>query len=102
MGDPMPPEPVFRPFGPAHLVVLALTAGLPVFFWATARQPGRGGYRAAVRYGLAGLLLANWILDEALPVMSGQFVLANALPMQLCDWATAAVIAALVTRRPRI
>jgi len=95
----MNPEPAFRLFGPAHLVVIGLTVGLPVLFWATARQPGREGYRKTVRFGLAGLLLANWIGYEVLRAMDGQFVLVNELPMQLCDWAMFAVIAALVTCR---
>ena len=96
----MNPEPAFRLFGPAHLVVIGLTVGLPVFFWATARQPGR--YRTAVRLTLAGMLLANWIAYEVLRAIDGQFVLVNELPMQLCDWATIAVIAALVTCRSRL
>jgi hypothetical integral membrane protein (TIGR02206 family) len=95
----MLPQPVFRPYGAAHLVVIGLTVGLPVFFWATARQEGREGYRRAVRYGLAGLLLANWIGYEVERAGVGQFTAAHALPMQLCDWAMFAVIAALVTLR---
>jgi hypothetical integral membrane protein (TIGR02206 family) len=98
----MNPEPPFRLFGTAHLVVIGLTAGLPVFFWATARQPGRAGYRRAVRYGLAGLLLANWIAYEVIRARDGQFTPMDALPMQLCDWAMLAVMAALITLRERI
>jgi hypothetical integral membrane protein (TIGR02206 family) len=95
----MHPEPVFHPFGVAHWVVIGLTIGLPVLFWATARQPGREGYRRAVRYGLAGLLLVNWIGYEVNRASVGQLDAAHALPMQLCDWAMFAVIAALVTLR---
>ena len=98
----MNPQPAFRLFGPAHLTAIALTVGLPVLFWATAHQPGRGGYRAAVRFALAALLLVNWIAYEVQRASVGQFTLAGALPMQLCDWAMIAVIAALVTRRPGV
>jgi hypothetical integral membrane protein (TIGR02206 family) len=94
----MSPEPPFHPYGPAHLVVIGLTAGLPLFFWATARGPGREGYRKAVRYGLVGLLLTSWAAYEAMRFNDGQLTMINALPMQLCDWATVAIMIALVTR----
>jgi hypothetical integral membrane protein (TIGR02206 family) len=98
----MNPAPAFRPFGAAHWMVIGLTAGLPLLFWATARGPGKEGYRAAVRYGLAGLLLVNWIGYEFLRAREGLFTPMDLLPMQLCDWATIAVIAALVTCRQRV
>ena len=98
----MNPEPAFRLFGTAHLAVIALTVGLPIFFWATARQPERAGYRKAIRIGLALLLLANWIGYEVERAMDSQFTLAGALPMQLCDWAMVAVMAALVTCRSQV
>jgi len=92
-------EPAFRPYGAAHLTVIALTLGLPVVFRATARGEGRERYRAGVRYGLSGLLLVNWVCFEVNRAMVGKFTAADAMPMQLCDWAMFAVIAALVTRR---
>ena len=95
----MNPEPVFHPYGVAHCAVIVMTVGLPVLFWATARGPGKEGYRRGVRYGLAGLLLANWIGYEVNRASVGQFNAAHALPMQLCDWAMFATIAALVTCR---
>ncbi|HEX4083608.1 MAG TPA: TIGR02206 family membrane protein [Chthoniobacteraceae bacterium] len=95
----MPPEPPFHLFGPAHLTVIGFTVALPLFFWATARGPGREGYRVAVRYSLAFVLLANWIAYEVFLRWIGQFKPVDLLPMQLCDWATIAVIAALVTCR---
>jgi hypothetical integral membrane protein (TIGR02206 family) len=91
--------PPFHPYGPAHLTVIALTFGLPVFFWATARQPGREGYRKAIRYSLAGLLLADWFAYEYWRYTEGQFTPMDALPMQLCDWALIAVVIALITCR---
>ena len=92
----------FQLFGAAHLTVIGLTVGLPVLFWATARGAGREGYRIAVRYGLAGLLAVNWVGYEIERYLAGEFTPAGALPMQLCDWAMVAVIAALVTRRPGV
>lgn len=91
--------PSFQLFGTAHLVVIGLTFGLPLFFWATARGAGREGYRKAVRFGLAGLLVVNLIGYEIDRASIGQFDVAHAAPMQLCDWATFAVVAALVTLR---
>jgi hypothetical integral membrane protein (TIGR02206 family) len=91
--------PAFHPYGVSHWVVIGLTVGLPVFFWATARGEGRAGYRAGVRYGLSILLFANWIAYEVNRAGVGQLDLAHAAPMQLCDWAMFAVIAALVTLR---
>lgn len=95
-------EPAFRLFGPAHLAAMGVTVGLPLVFWATARGAGHEGYRKGVRWGLAGVLAANWIAEEVAIVIGGDFNLAYALPMQLCDWATVAVVAALLTCRERV
>jgi hypothetical integral membrane protein (TIGR02206 family) len=91
--------PPFRLFGTAHLVVIALTVLLPVFFWATARGEGRKKYRLAIRWGLSALLLASWIGAEVVRAQMGQLTAVDALPMQLCDWALFAVVAALITCR---
>jgi hypothetical integral membrane protein (TIGR02206 family) len=91
--------PVFHPFGLSHWVVMGLTLALPVFFWATARGAGKEGYRAGVRFALAGLLLVNFAGYEISRAMVGKFDPADALPMQLCDWAMFSVVAALATRR---
>jgi hypothetical integral membrane protein (TIGR02206 family) len=95
----MPLPPIFHPYGLSHWVVIALTLGLPVLFWATARGEGRSGYRAGIRYGLSILLFANWICYEVNRAGVGQFDVAHAAPMQLCDWAMFAVIVALITLR---
>jgi hypothetical integral membrane protein (TIGR02206 family) len=95
----MDSAPAFRPFGPAHWTVIALTVGFPLVFWATARGPGKEACRAAVRYTFAALLLANWIGYLVLRAREGLFTPLDLLPMQLCDWATIATIAALVTCR---
>jgi hypothetical integral membrane protein (TIGR02206 family) len=80
-------------------VVILLTVGLPLLFWATAQGPSRRGYRAGIRYTLSLLLFANWICYEVNRAGVGQFDIAHAAPMQLCDWAMFAVIAALMTLR---
>jgi hypothetical integral membrane protein (TIGR02206 family) len=95
----MDSAPAFRPFGPAHWTVIALTVGLPLIFWLPARGPGREAYRGAVRYSLAVLLLANWIGYLVLRAREGFFTPVDLLPMQLCDWATIATITALMTCR---
>jgi len=78
---------------------MVLTVALPVLFWATARQAGREGYRKGVRFGLAGLLVLNWIAYLIILTGVGQFTPLDAVPMQLCDWALIAVVVALVTCR---
>jgi hypothetical integral membrane protein (TIGR02206 family) len=89
----------FQLFGPAHLVVIGLTIGLPIIARFTLRGPERARLRQSVRYGLAGLMFADWIAYEVVRALDGQFTLRDAAPMQLCDWALFATIAALVTCR---
>lgn len=99
----MPPvAPSFHPFGTAHLVVIALTIGLPLLFWFTARGPRKSPLRKGIRYTLAALLFLNWVCYEINRASAGLFTADHALPMQLCDWAMWAVIAALITLRPGI
>ena len=93
------PESQFVLFGTPHLVVIGLTAGLPLAFWLMARGPTREPLRRGIRFTLAGLLLVNWLAYEALRVFHGAFNLGQELPMQLCDWATVTVIVALLTDR---
>jgi len=82
-------------FGTQHLIVIALTLTIPLALGALTR---RGGPRfdAFVRYGFAGLLIGTWILWYVLFIRRGWLGLGNELPMNLCDWATIAVLAALL------
>jgi hypothetical integral membrane protein (TIGR02206 family) len=91
--------PPFQQFGPAHLTVIGLTIGLPILFWAIWRPPGHETARRVLRFTLAILLIVNWIGYEFDRASVGLFTAADALPMQLCDWAMIATIIALFTLR---
>jgi len=92
-------SPRFVLFGPPHLAAIALTLMVPLALALLARHEhlGRHADRLA-RIGLAGLLLAGWLIWYALAVWRGELGLDNALPMNLCDWAEIALIIALLTR----
>ena len=90
----MPPP--FVLFGPAHLTALALASGTPLALAAWARRaPGRD---FAVRVSLAVLLLLGWAGWYVMLWWRGWLAPGNALPLNLCDWAQAALIVALLSR----
>jgi hypothetical integral membrane protein (TIGR02206 family) len=53
-----------------------------------------------IRHALAAILAAGWLAWFALFAARGWLTLSNSLPLNLCDWATAALIVALLTRDP--
>jgi len=99
---PAPPAPPhFRVFGPSHLAVLALTAGLTAVLSMLARRPG-GERTARMARITAWCLAAVLLLDEAAVVAvsahSDLATLKDHLPFQLCDWVIFACVAALLWR----
>jgi len=93
----MNPEPVFRLFGPAHLVVIFLTIFIPVGLGIAVRGTGSRRLDRAVAFCLALLLITNY-LGYAFYVWSHDlFLWQQALPFQLCDWAMITIIVALFT-----
>lgn len=88
--------PAFRLFGVAHLMVIALTLGIPALLWKTARGPERARFRRILRWTLVVVLVVNWIAYDLFRLLTG-LPLGHALPMQLCDWATVTVVVALLT-----
>jgi hypothetical integral membrane protein (TIGR02206 family) len=88
--------PPFVLFGPAHLIALGLGFALPpvLALW-TRNTPTRD---LAVRMALAALLAAGWIGWYAMLAARGWLAPGNAWPLNLCDWAQAALILALLTR----
>lgn len=91
----------FVPFGPSHLTAIACALLLPLALALLARHEHLGRHADRMtRIGLAGFLLLGWLCWYGLGFARGTLTLDNGLPMNLCDWAEAALIAALLTRNP--
>ena len=71
-------------FGPSHLLALATTAAavLALGRWGKDLAPGS---RQAIRFGLAGLLLANEIAWQLWTIGTGQWSARTMLPLHLCS-----------------
>ena len=87
-------RPNFVLFGPAHLTVIALALTVPLLLWLLARA--RPALDRPFRLSLAALLLGGWIGWYALSFARGWITLQTGLPLNLCDWAAAALIFALI------
>jgi hypothetical integral membrane protein (TIGR02206 family) len=92
---------VFRPFGLAHLIVIALTISLPFIFAAFARKSRWPRSERLIAKLLAGLLLFNYVGYEIYLALTVGLRWQKALPFQLCDWAMVAILVALLTGRER-
>jgi len=81
-------------FGHQHLAVIALTFLVPILLIAIKRlwQPRAD---PVFRYAFAALLIGTWIAWYVLFIGRGWLGLGNEFPMNLCDWATIALIVAL-------
>lgn len=86
----------FVPFGPDHLAAIALAFLVPLALGWIARRRGEPRLARAFRFLLAAELIATWIVWYWLIWSRGWTALSTVLPMQLCDWAAFAAIAALV------
>jgi hypothetical integral membrane protein (TIGR02206 family) len=97
----MPPvDPVFEPFGPAHLAVLALAILVPVVFALLALRSKSAALDWGFRIALAGLLCVNYLGYAVYGLRVGR-PWQEMLPFQLCDWTMFAVLVALVRGGPR-
>jgi len=90
-------RPPFLLFGTPHLAALALTVATPLLLAAPLRL-GRVPLDRMARFGLAAFLVLGWICWFILFAQRGWLTIANALPLNLCDWALIALVAALLTR----
>jgi hypothetical integral membrane protein (TIGR02206 family) len=90
-------RPPFLLFGTPHLAALALTVATPLLLAAPLRL-GRLPLDRMARFGLAAFLTLGWICWFILFAQRGWLTIANALPLNLCDWALIALVAALLTR----
>ena len=91
----------FRPFGLAHLVVMALTISLPFVLAAFVRKSRWARSERIIARLFAVLLLANYVGYEIYLALTEGLAWQKALPFQLCDWAMVAIIVALLTGRER-
>jgi hypothetical integral membrane protein (TIGR02206 family) len=97
----VPAAQAFRPFGLAHLVVIALTVSLPFVLAAFVRKSRWPRSERLIGQFFAVLLLMNYVGFEIYLAATEGLVWQKALPFQLCDWAMVAIIVAFLTGRER-
>jgi hypothetical integral membrane protein (TIGR02206 family) len=91
----------FQPFGPAHLVVIALTISMPFVLAAFVRKSRWPRGERIIGWLLAGLLVFNYVAFEIYLASTGGWLWQKALPFHLCNWAMVVIIVALLTGRER-
>src|SRR5437868_3519247 len=97
-----PPAPAerFVLFGPVHLLILFTIIALPFALSHLTRKRERPRLASAVAIVLAAVLLLDRIFVLLWAVHEGRITRwVEALPMHLCDWASIAVMVALISRR---
>lgn len=82
-------------FGSDHVIALFLTVAIPAALAVIARGATPSLDRA-FRWFFAAVLIGTWIGWFALFIARGWLGWGNALPMNLCDWATIALVVALI------
>jgi hypothetical integral membrane protein (TIGR02206 family) len=97
----MNPTPVFQVFGPAHLFVILLIVAIPVGLGIAVRRTKSRRIDQAVGVCLSVLLLVNYFGFAAYLWQHEMLYWKQALPFQLCDWAMATIIVALLTKSQR-
>ncbi len=96
---PPTPERKMALFGPLHLTILFLTVAVPVVLSRLTRGQDRPWLARVLAVAIAVILLLNRVMSIAWGVHMGTLLRwQDALPMHLCDWASFAVIVALVWR----
>ena len=88
----------FLLFGSPHLVALGLILALPLALAMLARR--HRCFDPAFRFGLTALLGGGWIGFYLLFAARSWLTLDNGLPLNLCDWASIALMAALLRPTP--
>ena len=86
----------FHSFGVSHLGAMALMLAVSVALVAASRAAGSPRFDKGLRWTLAFFLVADWALYLAMFYVKGWLALGNVLPLNLCDWATIAVVVTLV------
>ena len=86
-------------YGPAHVAALAVIAAAAVVAVRVVRARPRSAVSSVARRAcraLAAVLLVNMIFEQCYRVGTGQWSLAESLPLHLCDLSVFAAIAVLV------
>lgn len=91
----------FRPFGLAHLFVIALTVALPLILAAFVRKSRWPRSERTIGQLLAAMLLVNYLGYEIYLAATVGLEWKKVLPFHLCDWAMIAIVVALLTGRNR-
>ena len=90
----------FRLFGGLHLFIIGSTVALPFALSRLTRRQQRPHLARVLAVGLAVILFADRVFALALGIEQHRITRwQDGLPMYLCDWASFAVIVALVWRR---
>jgi hypothetical integral membrane protein (TIGR02206 family) len=87
-------------FGTQHLIVLALTVIVPLALAGLARWSRDKRLERGIAMALAAVLIGTWISWYVLFIARNWITLGNVFPLNLCDWATIAVLIALI--RPNV
>lgn len=91
----------FQRYGLAHLAVILLTVALPFVLAAFVRKSRWPRSERVVARVIALLLGINYVGYAIYLWMIGEASWEKTLPLQLCDWAMAAIIVAFLTGRER-
>ncbi|HTT98047.1 MAG TPA: TIGR02206 family membrane protein [Rhizomicrobium sp.] len=91
----------FHSFGPSHWAAMILMFATAAALVAASRAADHPVLDKALRWTLAGFLLADWIAYLAMFYVNGWLALGNVLPLNLCDWATIAVVVTLLSPNQR-
>jgi hypothetical integral membrane protein (TIGR02206 family) len=89
-------RPPFILFGPAHFGAMALAFLAPVALAFAARRNAR--IERSIRLALAAFMAGGWLSWYLVFASRGWLSLDIALPLNLCDWAAAALILALLAK----
>ena len=97
--EPTPGD--FRAFSTQHLVAIFLTVTLPFLFAWIVRRSGKPIVERAIVFSILALLVGNYLGYLIFIRRLGQLSWTQMLPMQMCDWAMAVIIVALIRAATR-
>lgn len=86
----------FHAFGPSHIGAVVLMFASAAALIAASRAARRPAFDKGLRWALALFLLADWAAYLVTFYLKGWLGLGNVLPLNLCDWATIAVVVTLL------